>query len=68
MNASGLNRARAGNVSARLDARGGFLVTPSGMDYDAIDADDIVAVDAGGRARGRRAPVMTQPNLLRSCC
>lgn len=56
LNASGLSRARAGNVSARVDARGGFLVTPSGMDYDAIDTDDIVEIDAGGTAHGRRIP------------
>jgi methylthioribose-1-phosphate isomerase len=33
MNASGINRGSAGNVSARCD--GGFLITPTGMAYDA---------------------------------
>lgn len=56
MNASGLNRARAGNVSARVAGGEAFLVTPTGMDYDAIDADDIVEVGFDGSARGRRAP------------
>ena len=31
MNALGINRGKAGNVSARIDT--GFLVTPSGVPY-----------------------------------
>jgi L-fuculose-phosphate aldolase len=40
MNASGINRGSAGNVSARCD--GGFMITPTGMAYDACSADDMV--------------------------
>ena len=39
LNASGINRGTSGNVSARnLD--GHFVITPTGMDYAAMDADD----------------------------
>ena len=31
MNALGINQGTSGNLSARID--GGFLVTPSGIDY-----------------------------------
>ncbi len=55
MNALGINRGSAGNVSARA-ADGGFLITPTGMSYDTCEAADIVRVDAGGTASGRRAP------------
>jgi L-fuculose-phosphate aldolase len=54
MNALDINRGMAGNVSARVE--GGFLITPSGVAYDEIDADNIVAVTSEGDARGRLAP------------
>src|SRR5205085_1246119 len=54
MNASGINRGAAGNVSARID--GGFLITPSGVPYDLTTPDDIVAVNDDGQPRGRLAP------------
>lgn len=54
MNAAGINRGAAGNVSARCE--GGFLVTPTGMAYDDCVPDDIVKVGAGGTASGRRKP------------
>jgi L-fuculose-phosphate aldolase len=58
MNAAGVNRGRAGNVSARWRSGGfdGFLVTPSGMRYDETTPDDIVAVALDGEAQGRRRP------------
>lgn len=46
MNALGINRGKSGNVSARIDD--GFLVTPSGMPYAEIAADDIVAMRIDG--------------------
>jgi L-fuculose-phosphate aldolase len=52
MNALGINQGRAGNVSARAGA--GFLITPSGLAYDAMKPADIVTmhmdgtVEAGG--------------------
>jgi L-fuculose-phosphate aldolase len=57
MNASGINRGSAGNVSARCaPGDGAFLVTPTGMAYDACSADDMVKVGADGTASGRRKP------------
>jgi L-fuculose-phosphate aldolase len=54
MNELRINRGKSGNVSARV-ARG-FLVTPSGLAYEATKAEDIVAVSLDGKATGRRAP------------
>lgn len=56
MNAVGINRGSAGNVSARH--ADGFLITPTGMDYDACTPDDIVPMKlgAGSTAQGRRKP------------
>jgi L-fuculose-phosphate aldolase len=46
MNASGINRGSAGNVSARCE--GGFLITPTGMAYDECEPADMVKVGADG--------------------
>lgn len=54
MNASGINRGAAGNVSAR-DGEG-FIITPTGMAYDCCVPEDMVKVGAGGTAQGRRKP------------
>ncbi|HKQ71299.1 MAG TPA: class II aldolase/adducin family protein [Polyangiaceae bacterium] len=54
MNALGINQGKSGNLSVRID--GGFLVTPSGMAYDAMTAGDIVVVHLDGTTGGRRAP------------
>ncbi len=48
MNALDINQGRAGNVSARFDD--GFLITPSGLAYEALQPDDIVFVDLDGNA------------------
>jgi L-fuculose-phosphate aldolase len=57
MNASGINRGSAGNVSARFaPGDGSFLVTPTGMAYAACAADDMVKVGADGTASGKRKP------------
>jgi len=57
MNACGINRGAAGNVSARcLGDDGGFLITPTGMAYDECSPEDIVKVGADGTAQGRRKP------------
>jgi L-fuculose-phosphate aldolase len=42
MNACGINKGTAGNVSARTD--GGFIVTPTGMGYARAVPDDMVFV------------------------
>lgn len=54
MNACGINRGSAGNVSARLGDD--FLITPTGMDYAACAAPDMVKVSPGGTPSGRRKP------------
>jgi L-fuculose-phosphate aldolase len=54
MNASGLNQGTSGNLSVRCED--GFLITPSGMDYAGLAADDIVWMDFDGRTRGVHKP------------
>lgn len=48
MNASGLNQGTSGNVSVRHGD--GFLITPSGVPYDALLPDDIVVMSLEGEA------------------
>lgn len=57
MNAAGINRGTAGNVSAlSRDNPGHFLITPTGMDYVEAEPDDIVlmAMDGGYATTGRK--------------
>jgi L-fuculose-phosphate aldolase len=54
MNASGLNQGTSGNLSVRVEE--GFLVTPTGMDYDALVPEDLVLMRMDGSHEGRRAP------------
>ncbi len=54
MNDSGLNQGTSGNVSARYGD--GFLITPSGVPYDALSPDDIVLMSFEGEAEGRLTP------------
>lgn len=54
MNELRINRGKSGNVSARI--AGGFLVTPSGLAYEATQPEDIVAMTLEGEALGRRPP------------
>ena len=56
MNACGINRGSAGNVSARCE--GGFIITPTGMAYDACTVADMVGVGADGTVSSdaRRKP------------
>ncbi len=54
MNARGLNRGVSGNVSARYG--GGFLITPSGLAYDATRLQNIVAMTLEGKSRGALLP------------
>ena len=51
----GLTPGTSGNVSVRTTR--GFFVTPSGMPYDELGPDDVVAIDLDGTIRpGQRAP------------
>lgn len=55
MNALGINRGRAGNVSVRCDD--GFLITPSAMPYERMQPADVVYVSLDGvAAPGVHAP------------
>ncbi len=61
MNALGINRGKSGNVSARWRGTSfdGYLITPTGMPYAGLAAEDIVAMpidDGEAAARGARAP------------
>ncbi|MBT6117143.1 MAG: class II aldolase [Rhodospirillaceae bacterium] len=59
MNVLGINQGRAGNVSAR--ARTGFLITPSGLAYEAMKPADIVAMGRDGTVRGGGKPSSEWP-------
>jgi L-fuculose-phosphate aldolase len=58
MNARGINVNKSGNVSVRCarGTRAGFLLTPTGVPYDRLEADDIAFVGSDGRATGRCEP------------
>jgi L-fuculose-phosphate aldolase len=51
----GLTHGTSGNVSVRYDARR-FFVSPSGVDYEILQADDIPLMDLGARWFGRCRP------------
>ena len=55
LNTLGINRGKAGNVSARCGD--GLLITPSGVPYDRTEPDDVVHLAIDGRVlQGRYAP------------
>jgi len=54
MNECGINRGKSGNVSARTQA--GFLITPTGLTYQSLLHEDIVAITFAGEASGLRLP------------
>ncbi len=54
MNAHNLNIGTAGNISARVP--GGFLVTPTGIDYEQMRPEQIVAIDVDDRYYGDYYP------------
>jgi len=64
VSAAGLNKGTAGNLSVRCGENGepgdrggsGFLITPTGMAYEALEADDIVFMRLDGTSAGRRKP------------
>jgi L-fuculose-phosphate aldolase len=51
----GLTHGTSGNVSVRCDERR-FFVSPSGMDYELLQADDVPLMDLDGRWFGRHGP------------
>jgi L-fuculose-phosphate aldolase len=54
MNASGTNCGTSGNLSVRTDT--GFLITPSGLDYNDLVPEDIVSMNLDGEWQGPNAP------------
>jgi len=54
MGSNGLNRGTAGNVSVRCNK--GFYITPTGMAYTSLQADDIPLMALDGTHQGRRKP------------
>lgn len=51
MNNTGINQGTSGNASVRCGADR-LLITPSGLDYQAMTPDDIVELDTTGRVLG----------------
>lgn len=56
LNTGTLNQGTSGNMSLRLDE--GFLVTPSGVPYDDLEEDDLVAMGLDGTV----APEQLRPS------
>jgi L-fuculose-phosphate aldolase len=54
MSAAGLNKGTAGNLSVRFEE--GFLITPTGMTYEALMPKDIVFMRLDGTHTGERKP------------
>ncbi len=54
MQPAGLNRGTAGNVSVR--SGDGFYITPTGMPYATLQADDIPLMALDGSHQGKRKP------------
>lgn len=54
MNERRINSGKSGNVSARIAT--GFLITASGVAYESMRPDDIVAMSLDGQATGDRQP------------
>ena len=51
----GLTHGTSGNVSLRRDPQH-FFISPTGMPYDSLAADDVALMDLSGRWFGRRRP------------
>lgn len=53
-NACGVNQGMSGNVSVRTS--NGFLITPSGMQYNHLKPNDIAFMDMNGNVESARVP------------
>lgn len=63
--AAGLVTGTQGNVSARDEETGLIAISPSGMEYDLIEADDVPVVDLRGHpVEGHRRPSTELPTHL----
>jgi len=62
MKRDGLVRLTSGNVSCRVPGLDQFAITPSGMEYDSLEPEDICILDLKGRlVDGRRRPSTEAP-------
>jgi ribulose-5-phosphate 4-epimerase/fuculose-1-phosphate aldolase len=61
MLADGLVTGTSGNLSTRVPGSERILLTPSGVDYEAMEPQDIVVVDADGRPFERSAAAAIVP-------
>lgn len=52
LNTTGLSAGTSGNVSARIEPDGGFLITPSGVPYEKLRGEDMVKMDMEGTVIG----------------
>jgi len=58
----GLVRGTSGNISARDPESGNVAITPSGMDYERVQPEDIVVVGMDGETiEGNRRPSVEKP-------
>lgn len=58
---SGLVKGTSGNLSARLPAAEGYLVTPSGVDYSAMTPAQVVQTDVSGHPSEGMKPSVDTP-------
>ena len=63
LGALGLNQGTSGNISVRvgMDLSEGFLLTPTSLDYAAMEPADLVHVSPNGDCSGRRRPSSELP-------
>src|SRR3977135_3670680 len=54
MHPSGLNQGTSGNLSHRIP--NGMLITPTGLPYDRMQSEDIVAMDFAANYEGNHRP------------
>ena len=55
----------AGNLSTRLENEKEIIITPSAMDYDILNVDDIIRINLStGQHFGRRKPSIETPMHL----
>jgi L-fuculose-phosphate aldolase len=54
MNATGINQGTSGNLSARIE--NGFLITPTSLPYERMEAEDIVEMGYDGAYLGKHRP------------
>jgi L-fuculose-phosphate aldolase len=64
----GLTEGTAGNISARQED-GTVVITPSSVDYDDMELDDLVVIDAEGKAlSGKEGRSASSEKLLHLAC